>query len=154
MFTTRTVDELGQFGKKTRILDDMKTGEVKNLREAICKIVNAHAEKLGSDFYVYAGKFLDIDPTHIPTKHIPIQSGKEYRAGAARLLEGVDPEAGEVWHLEREVHLEVLFQFLALVVVHDVVDEGVNFPVIQGGQIDLANLSVNPDHRRNPGGEV
>jgi len=40
------------------------------------------------------------------------------------------------------------------VVVHDVVDEGVNFPVIQGGQIDLANLSVNPDHRRNPGGEV
>jgi hypothetical protein len=80
MFTTRTVDELGQFGKKTRILDDMKTGEVKNLREAICKIVNAHAEKLGSDFYVYAGKFLDIDPTHIPTKHIPIQSGKEYRA--------------------------------------------------------------------------
>ena len=80
MFTTRTVDELGQFGKKTRILDDMKTGEVKNLREAICKIVNAHAEKLGSDFYVYAGKFLDIDHTHIPTKHIPIQSGKEYRA--------------------------------------------------------------------------
>ena len=80
MFTTRAVDNDGNFGKKTRILDDMKTGEVKNLREAICKIVNAHAEKLGSDFYVYAGKFLDIDPTHIPTKHIPIQSGKEYRA--------------------------------------------------------------------------
>lgn len=80
MFTTRTVDEDGTFGKKTRILDDMKTGEVKRLREAICKIVNAHAEKLGSDFYVYAGKFVEIDPTHIPTKHIPIQAGKEYRA--------------------------------------------------------------------------
>ena len=80
MFTTRAVDELGQFGKKTRILDDMKTGEVSKLREAICKIVNAHAEKLGSDFYVYSGKFVDIDPTHIPTKHIPIQAGKEYRA--------------------------------------------------------------------------
>ena len=80
MFTTRTVDELGQFGKKTRILDDMKTGEVSKLREAICKIVNTHAEKLDSDFYVYAGKFSDIDKNHIPTKHISINAGKEYRA--------------------------------------------------------------------------
>ena len=80
MFTTRTVDELGNFGKKTRILDDMKTGEVSKLREAICKIVNSHAEKLDSDFYVYAGKFSDIDKNHIPTKHIPITAGKEYRA--------------------------------------------------------------------------
>ena len=80
MFTTRTVDELGNFGKKTRILDDMKTGEVSKLREAICKIVNSHAEKLDSDFYVYAGKFSDIDKNHIPTKHIPITAGKDYRA--------------------------------------------------------------------------
>ena len=79
MFTTRTVDEFGNFGKKTRILDDMKTGEVSRLREAVCKIVNDHAEKLGSDFYVYAGKFVDIDKNHIPTKHIPIQASKDYR---------------------------------------------------------------------------
>ncbi|MBB5203946.1 hypothetical protein HNQ51_001239 [Inhella inkyongensis] len=84
MFTTRAVDEFGQFGKKTRILDDMKTGEVSKLREAICKIVNDHAEKVGSDFYVYSGKFVDIDPTHIPTKHIPIQAGKEYRAAITK----------------------------------------------------------------------
>ena len=80
MFTTRAVDNDGNFGKKTRILDDMKTGEVKNLREAICKIVNSHAEKLDSDFYVHAGKFSDIDKNHIPTKHIPINAGKDYRA--------------------------------------------------------------------------
>lgn len=80
MFTTRAVDNDGNFGKKTRILDDMKTGEVSKLREAICKIVNSHAEKLDSDFYVYAGKFSDIDKNHIPTKHIPITAGKEYRA--------------------------------------------------------------------------
>ena len=79
MFTTRTVDEFGNFGKKTRILDDMKTGEVSKLREAVCKIVNTHAEKIGSDFYVYAGKFVDIDKNHIPTKHIPITAGKDYR---------------------------------------------------------------------------
>lgn len=79
MFTTRTVDESGNFGKKTRILDDMKTGEVKKLREAICNIVNEHAEKLGSDFYVYEGKFSDKIEGHIPAKHIPIQAGKDYR---------------------------------------------------------------------------
>ena len=79
MFTTRTVDADGNFGKKTRVLDDMKTGEVSKLREAICKIVNAHAEKLDSDFYVYAGKFSDIDKNHIPTKHIPINAGSGYR---------------------------------------------------------------------------
>ena len=79
MFTTRAVDIDGNFGRKTRILDDMKTGEVSKLREAICKIVNAHAEKLDSDFYVYAGKFSDIDKNHIPTKHIPINAGSGYR---------------------------------------------------------------------------
>ena len=79
MFTTRAVDIDGNFGRKTRILDDMKTGEVSKLREAICKIVNAHAEKLDSDFYVYAGKFSDIDKNHIPTKHIPINAGTGYR---------------------------------------------------------------------------
>ena len=80
MFTTRTVDIDGTFGKKTRILDDMKTGEVKRLREAICEIVNDHAERLDSDFYVHAGKFSEKIEGHIPTKHIPINAGKDYRA--------------------------------------------------------------------------
>lgn len=80
MFTTREVDEQGKFGKKTRILDEgLKNGEIKNLREAICNIVNDHAEKLDSDFYVYAGKFSEINKNHIPTKHIPINAGKGYR---------------------------------------------------------------------------
>ncbi len=80
--------------------------------------------------------------------------GTKYRAGTARLLESVDPETGQIGHLEREVDLEVLLQLLALVIVHDVVNEGVHFPMFQGGQIDLANLAINPDHRGNPGGQV
>ncbi|MNE75816.1 hypothetical protein D3C80_1720090 [compost metagenome] len=80
--------------------------------------------------------------------------GTKHGARAPRLLEGVDPEARHAGHLEGEVHLEILLQLLALVVVHDVVDEGVYFTVIQGGQIDLANLPINPDHRGNPGREV
>jgi len=72
-FTTRMVDKDMKFGKKTRILDDAKTGEVKKLREEICRIVNEHAEQYGNDWYVYAGKFCEVEgmEEHIPTKHIP-----------------------------------------------------------------------------------
>ncbi len=80
--------------------------------------------------------------------------GTKHGAGSTRLLEGVDPETRQIGHLEREVDLEIFLQLLALVVVHDVIDEGVHFPVLQGGQIDLANLPVNPDHRGNPGRQV
>lgn len=107
MFTTRVVDDDGNFGKKTRILDDMKTGEVKRLREAICKIINDHAEKLGSDFYVYAGKFSDIDKNHIPTKHIPINAGKEYRAAITAQNTQVKIHLANIaTHKEKEKQLE------------------------------------------------
>lgn len=79
MFTTREVDSQMNFGKKTRVLDDMKTGEVKALREAVCGVMNDHAKANGADWYVYAGKFADVDETHIPTKHIPINAPEELR---------------------------------------------------------------------------
>lgn len=79
MFTTREVDCQMNFGKKTRVLDDMKTGEVKALREAVCGVMNDHAKANGADWYVYAGKFADVDETHIPTKHIPINAPQELR---------------------------------------------------------------------------
>lgn len=76
-FTTREVDKNGKFGKKTRILDDKKTNEVSKLRETICEIVNSHAVKNQSDWYVYAGKFSDIIEDHIPTNHISINHGRK-----------------------------------------------------------------------------
>lgn len=79
LFTTREVDANGVFGKKTRILDDVKTGEVKKLREAVCEIVNAHARKNKSDWFVHAGKFSDIIEDHIPTKHVSIKSRKSQK---------------------------------------------------------------------------
>ncbi len=79
LFTTRTVDAEGNFGKKTRILDDAKTGEVKKMRERVCAIVNEHARANGSNWNVYAGKFADLLEDHIPTKHISISSGKNQR---------------------------------------------------------------------------
>ena len=81
LFTTREVDANGVFGKKTRILDEgLKNGEVSNLREAVCDIMNQHAKANGSDWFAYAGKFIDIDPDHIPTVHIPRNCPPERRA--------------------------------------------------------------------------
>lgn len=77
LFSTRTVDKDGVFGKKTRILDDLKTGEVSRLREKVCEIMNKHAKRNGNDWYVYAGKYSDVEVDHIPTVHIPHNTSKE-----------------------------------------------------------------------------
>ena len=79
LFTTREVDSQMSFGKKTRILDDMKTGEVKNMREEVCRVMNEHAEANGADWYVYAGKFAEVIEGHIPTVHIPVNAPAELR---------------------------------------------------------------------------
>lgn len=79
LFTTREVDAEMNFGRKTRILDDMKTGEVKKMREELCRIMNAHAQANGDDWYVYAGKFAEVEEWHIPTAHIPVNAPAELR---------------------------------------------------------------------------
>lgn len=89
LFTTRAVDADGIFGKKTRILDDLKTGEVKSMREAVCGIVNTHARTNGNDWHVYAGKFSEIIEDHIPTTHISIAHGKNQRKYIERNREEV-----------------------------------------------------------------
>lgn len=81
LFTTREVDANGVFGKKTRILDEgLKNGEISNLREAVCDLMNDNAKANGSTWFAYAGKFVDIDPDHIPTVHIPHNAHPEHRA--------------------------------------------------------------------------
>lgn len=81
LFTTRKVDEQGNFGNKTRLLDEGQTnGEIKKLREAVCEIVNNHARANNSDWFVHAGKFSDITDDHIPTKHISIEAGKSQKS--------------------------------------------------------------------------
>lgn len=79
LFTTREVDAQMNFGKKTRILDDMKTGEVKNMREEVCRVMNEHAKANHADWYVYAGKFAEVVDGHIPTAHIPVNAPSELR---------------------------------------------------------------------------
>ena len=86
MFTTRAVNDAGQFLDKTRSLDlgrdtkdkagNLVKGELSNLREEICKQLNAHADRYGDDWYVYAGKFNEIEgmEDHISLKHVPFVS--------------------------------------------------------------------------------
>lgn len=87
-FTTRPVNDAGEFSKKkTRELDKRdgkgnSNNEISKLREALCEITNRHAEAHGMDWYVYAGKFSEIEgmEDHVSTKHIPINATKDKRA--------------------------------------------------------------------------
>ncbi len=82
------------------------------------------------------------------------RNGPEYCTSTAILVEGVDPEARHTRHLEREVGLEKLLEILALLVVHDVVDQRVHLLVVHRGEIDPAHIAVDADHRRQAGRQV
>ena len=86
-WTTRVVNDAGEFKEKTRALDKRdgkgaSNNEVSKLREALCEITNRHAEAHGMDWYVYAGKFSEIEgmEDHVSTKHIPVNATKDKRA--------------------------------------------------------------------------
>ena len=80
--------------------------------------------------------------------------GTKHRRRTAVLIEGVHPEARESRHLEGEVCLHELFVVLALFIGHDLVDETMDFLVIHGGDIDLADVSVDSDQGRHAGREM
>ena len=82
------------------------------------------------------------------------RNGSKYRARTAVLIEGVDPEARDARHLEREVGLEEFLEVLALLVVHDLVDQRVYFRVLERRQVDASDVSVDSYHRRQPGREM
>ncbi len=73
-----------------------------------------------------------------------------HRAGTTVLNESVDPETGQTGDREREIHLKVFFVFLALVVIHDVVDHAVDILMLHWRQIDPAHIPVHANHRRQP----
>lgn len=103
LFTTRKVDELGHFGEKTRLLDEgLKNGEVSNLRGAVCEIMNEHAKANGSEWFAYAGKFVDIDPDHIPTVHIPRNCPPERRAELEAENVAILEARGELQRISKE----------------------------------------------------
>ena len=68
-------------------------------------------------------------------------------AGTPVVVESIDPETGHPGHLEREVSLQELLVILALLVVHDVVNQLMNLLMLHGGQVDTSNIAVHPDHR-------
>ena len=83
-----------------------------------------------------------------------VRNGTEYGGGAAMLDEGIDAEACQVGHGEREVDVEVFLIHLALTVVHDVIHHGVYVLVLQRRQVDAAHVAMNANHRRQPGRQM
>lgn len=69
MFSTREMTPAG-FGKKTRKLDDHKTGrkEVERIRETVAAIINAKARELGIELFMYAKSAKRRGSLKLPTK--------------------------------------------------------------------------------------
>lgn len=168
LFTTREVDAQMNFGKKTRVLDDMKTGEVKKMREEICRIVNDHAKENGASWYVYAGKFADVIEGHIPTVHVPFNAGPELRASieaenlavldARPLLARIAKESKEV-----EIQARILLAAAAEtaqrdkansntaprnILIHKSPSAPIPSPLSKDAQIRVSQLAVSLDLRQ------
>ncbi|HEY1058376.1 MAG TPA: MobA/MobL family protein [Limnobacter sp.] len=69
MFSTREMTPSG-FGKKTRVLDDRKTGrkEVERIRETVAEIINAKARELGIALNMHAKSARRRGSKNLPTK--------------------------------------------------------------------------------------
>jgi hypothetical protein len=81
LLTTREISTEG-FGKKTRILDDRKTGpqEVVKLRELAADLINAQLEAVNSDIRVDHRSFQERGIEQEPTTHLgPIAANMERR---------------------------------------------------------------------------
>lgn len=95
MFTTREVTAEG-FGKKTRVIDDLKTGpqEITKLRELAADIINAHLADANSDIRVDHRSFKNRGLEREPTTHLgPTATEMERR--------GENSERGD---MNREAH--------------------------------------------------
>jgi hypothetical protein len=74
------------------------------------------------------------------------RDGPEYAAGAAVMVECINPEAGDAGDLKRKVALKKLLVVLALFIVHDLVDQRMDFLVIESGQVDASDIAIDPNH--------
>jgi hypothetical protein len=81
------------------------------------------------------------------------RNGPEHGAGAAVLVEGVDPKRARPWISNEKSHSRFLRSACAAV-VHDVVHHGVDLLVVQRIDVDAAHVAMHPDHRRQAGRQV
>ena len=80
--------------------------------------------------------------------------GAQHGGGATLLIEGVDAEAGQAGDLEGEVRLQELLVVLALLVVHDVIDQPLDRPMVHGGQVDAPHVAIDANHGRQARGQM
>ena len=71
-------------------------------------------------------------------------------SGTAILVEGVDTETGHAGYFKGEVGFQKLLEILALAIIHDVIHQVVHLGMLQGRDVDPADITVNPDHRGKP----
>ena len=74
------------------------------------------------------------------------RDGAEHRRRASTLVEGIDAKTCDPGDGEGKIGFKLLFIFLALPVIHDVVNEIMGLLGIHGRQIDPPDIAIDPDH--------
>jgi hypothetical protein len=90
----------GGFGKKTRVLDDKKTGphEVKKLRELAADIINEHLAAVNADIRVDHRSFKDRGMEREPTTHLGPAATEMGRRGEHTERGDLNREAAQMNH--------------------------------------------------------
>jgi MobA/MobL family len=103
LLTTREMTPEG-LGKKTRILDDRKTGpeEVTNLRELAADIINEHLAAANADIRVDHRSFKDRGIEREPTTHLGPAATEMERRGEQTERGDINRQAEEVNHRTAE----------------------------------------------------
>ncbi len=97
LFTTREMTPDG-LGKKTRVLDDRKTGpqEIKKLRELAADIINEHLAAANADIRVDHRSFKERGIEREPTTHLGPAASEMERRGEQTERGDMNREAAEV----------------------------------------------------------
>jgi MobA/MobL family len=97
LFTTREMTPDG-LGKKTRVLDDRKTGpqEIKKLRELAADIINEHLAAVNADIRVDHRSFKERGIDREPTTHLGPSANEMERRGEQTDRGDMNREAAEI----------------------------------------------------------
>ena len=72
------------------------------------------------------------------------RDGSKYGRRAPILHKCINPEPGQIWHFEGKVSFHKFFIVFALLVVHDFINQRMNFFAIHLRHVDSTDVSIDP----------
>ncbi len=75
-------------------------------------------------------------------------NGSEHRRRTPILVEGVNAKSSQPRQFKGKIALQKLLVITTLIVIHDVIDQALNFLGVQRRHVNTANIAIDTDHGR------